>query len=60
MLIVVIRSRELTTITPLPGVAAVGVSVVGVSVVGVTVPTTSGRSQHGKGELPGLQMSGAL
>jgi len=58
MLVPAIRSRELTTImTPLAGVAGVGVTVVGVAVLGVAVPTTSGRSQHERGELPGLQVS---
>ena len=62
MFIATIRSRELTTITPLAGVAVVGVAVVGVvvvgaAVVGVVVPTTSGRSQHERGGFSGLQMS---
>ena len=62
MFIATNRSRELANITPLAGVAVPGVVVPGVVVPGVAVPgvvvlTTSGRSQHGRGGLPGLQIS---
>ena len=57
MFIATNRSRELATITPLAGVAVPGVVVPGVAVPGVVVLTTSGRSQHGRVGLPGLQIS---